>query len=177
LLFGRFDSDNSIDSEIQQCLQHFGNLEIDLHFLGFGAAGKNTTKLNDNFSLFESLDITFFQNKIVSKLENFTELGYNKTIICSCSYQIKNLNFLDKNLIFVYYDDLDFEKHKNINHRFMYGRTSLIKRIWENRPFDVTKDLDKNLFLNTFNVIGLKKMNENKVLMDQTIQRIGWSSQ
>jgi hypothetical protein len=59
----------------------------------------------------------------------------------------------------------------------MYGRTSLIKRIWENRPFDVTKDLDKNLFLNTFNVIGLKKMNENKVLMDQTIQRIGWSSQ
>lgn len=179
LLFGRFLTEGNIDVEIEQSINSFSLVksELDIHFAGFGVYAKTITKLNDNFLLDENLDIVNFQKTMVSKLARFSELGYNKTIISSCSYQIKHGNFLDKNLLIVSYDHKDLNESKTINHRFMYGRTSLLKRIWENKQFDITKDLDKNLFLNIFNVIGVSKMNENKIEMMNLIDRIGWMSE
>lgn len=178
LLFARIESDDDISSEINGTIQSFKqlNTELDIHLIAFGPSSKNITISDVNFTFDQSLDITLFQKIVCSKLDFFLSKGYNKTIIGSCSYQINNTNFLDKNLLIVNYDEKDFNENKNINHRFIYGRTSLLKRIWENKPFDTTKDLDKNLFLNVFNVIGINKMNENRVEMKNFITRVGWVS-
>lgn len=179
ILFARVETNNNVSPEIIQTMESLKqlNAELDIHLVAFGPTSKNI-KIDDvNFSFYESLDIHIFQNAICSKLDLLLAAGHNKTLISSCSYQVNNKNFLDKNLVIVAYDDEDFTKNKNVNHRFMYGRTALLKRIWENKPFDYTKDLDKNLFLNIFNVIGLKNMNENKVMMQDFIKRIGWYAQ
>jgi hypothetical protein len=180
LLFARIESNGNISPEINETIESFKQLNttLDIHLVAFGVASKNIVVNDDvNFSFYENLDINFFQSVICSKLELFLAAGHNKTIISSCSYQINNKNFLDKNLVIVTYDGNEFNENKNINHRFIYGRTALLKRIWENKPFDAAKDLDKNLFLNVFNVIGLKNMNENKVPMNGFIKRIGWHAQ
>lgn len=179
LLFGRFATNgNGIDNEIQQSIDGFKLIksELDIHFVGFGPYVNNINILNNNFTLDQNLDIKIFQKTIASKLEKFLDMGYNKTLISSCCYRISNDNFLDKNLLIVTYDN-NFQQNKTINHRFMYGRTSLLKRIWENKPFIITKDLDQNLFLNTFNVVGISKMNENKIEMNNFLTRIGWLSE
>lgn len=178
ILFARVESNEELDDAIEASIQSVLELDdkFELHFIGFGPSTKKIIP-KDKFSTYESLDIRLFQNIVCEKLELFSNLGYNKSLIISCGYEIQNKQFLDKNLTIVSYDDLDFTEKKNLNHRFMYGRTALLKRIWENKSFDITKDLDKNLFLNVFNVVGFSKMNEHRVNMDNFMNRTAWAFQ
>jgi len=175
ILFARVESNEELDDTIEASIKNILKLDdkFEMHFIGFGPSTKKITPKN-KFSVYESLDIRLFQNIVCEKLKLFSNLGYNKSLIISCGYEIQNKQFFDKNLTIVSYDDSDFMEKKNLNHRFMYGRTTLLKRIWENKSFDITKDLDKNLFLNVFNVIGFSKMNENRINMDGFMNRTEW---
>lgn len=175
ILFARAESGEQLDIAVEMSIENILTLDdkFELHFVGFGPPLMKIPK-STNKDTYESLDIRLFQNVVCEKLDLFSKLGYNKSLIVSCGYEIQNKQFLDKNLTIVSYDDSDFVEKKNLNHRFMYGRTALLKRIWENKSFDITKDLDKNLFLNVFNVVGFSNMNAHRVNMNNFMNRTDW---
>ena len=100
-----------------------------------------------------------------------------KILLLSCCYRLRRFDFWNKLLLLCCDDkrNLDMNNAARINHRFMYGRTDFIFRIWSGRPFIPNKDVDQNIFINVKNIIGNEKIPKYTFeTQDLQISRSGW---
>lgn len=114
------------------------------------------------------------QDMVIDALTRMKNYEIQHSMILTAGFEMQSIASIKENkfTILNYGSEGLNINRKSMNGDFMYGKTRTLLRLWENRPFDKTIPLEKNIYKNVKNLFGEQGMNNNSVVDVQDINEL-----